>query len=61
MRVVMDFHRDGAHYVGTLTRDSDRLRVPFWGVLELLAALELVEEPDSDDAHPPKQMEDHDA
>lgn len=54
MRVVMDFHRDGAQYVGTLVREQDRLPIPFWGVLELLAALERIEaESDSGPAEPP--------
>lgn len=44
MRVVMDVHRERGHYVGTLTRVSDRLSFPFWGLLELVYALERVEE-----------------
>jgi hypothetical protein len=40
MRVLMEVHRRGEQYHGSLTRVSDQLCVPFAGVLELIAALE---------------------
>ncbi len=50
MRVVLDVHREGSQYVGTLTRTDDQLTVPFWGLLELVYALERAE---SSEAIPP--------
>lgn len=36
----MQVSREGERYHGSLTRVSDQVRLPFSGVLELLAALE---------------------
>jgi hypothetical protein len=43
MRVLMEIHRSGTRYEGSLTRISDQLSLPFDGVLELLAVLERLE------------------
>lgn len=40
MDVVLRVQRQGEQYQGSVTRVSDRLCVPFVGVLELIAALE---------------------
>jgi hypothetical protein len=43
MRVLMEVHRRGQQYEGSLTRADDQVCVPFVGVLELMAALERLE------------------
>lgn len=50
MQVLMEVHRRGEQYLGSLTRVSDEVCVPFAGVLELIAALERLdpEEPRHD-------------
>lgn len=40
MRLVMDVDLRGAQFTGTLRRPADQAGVEFWGVLELVAALD---------------------
>lgn len=48
MRVAMDVRRRGAQFTGMLTRVSDHVSVPFWGVLELVAAIEQLQPEEGD-------------
>lgn len=52
MHLVMDVRRRDTQYQGSLTRVSDQLRVPFSGVLELIAALECLTPEDKDGRDP---------
>ena len=40
MLLVMDVARHGSQFIGSIRRSDDQAPVAFWGVLELLAALE---------------------
>jgi hypothetical protein len=45
MQLVMEVDRRGAQFTGTLRRPDDSSGVEFWGVLELVVALELLVPP----------------
>jgi hypothetical protein len=45
MRLVLDVECRGAQFTGTLRRPADQAGVKFWGVLELVAALEQLVRP----------------
>lgn len=45
MRLVMDVDLRGAQFTGTLRRPADQAGVEFWGVLELVAALDQLVRP----------------
>ncbi len=40
MRLQLDVRLQGGHYTGWLSRPDDAQSVAFWGILELVAALE---------------------
>jgi hypothetical protein len=54
MRVLMNVHRRGEQYLGSLTRESDHVQVQFVGFLELVAALERLQ-PDEPVEESPQQ------
>ncbi len=46
MHLLMSVDRQGGQYVGSLRRPDDPAGIEFWGVLELVAALETLVELD---------------
>ena len=45
MRLVMDVELRAAQFTGTLRRPADQAGIEFWGVLELVAALDQLVRP----------------
>ena len=54
VHLVMQVHRRGEQYHGTLTRPGDKCGVPFTGLLELLAVLERLTAADPEPVEPPQ-------
>jgi hypothetical protein len=54
VQLVMQVHRRGEQYYGTLTRPWDRCSLPFTGLLELLAVLERLTGGERQPVEPPQ-------
>lgn len=54
VQLVMQVHRRGEQYHGTLTRPADECSAPFTGLLELLAVLERLTNPEPEPVEPPQ-------
>ena len=54
VQLVMQVHRRGEQYHGTLTRPADKCSAPFTSLLELLAVLERLTTPDPEPVEPPQ-------
>jgi hypothetical protein len=52
VQLVMQVHRRGEQYRGTVTRPGDQCTVPFSGLLELIAVLERLTTADPEPAEP---------
>ena len=54
VKLVMQVHRRGEQYYGTLTRPGARCSLPFTGLLELLAVLERLTSTERQPVEPPQ-------